>query len=154
MIMKKADVGKKFKSRSPAETLDFGRACARLVKNTAVFALSGELGAGKTTFVKGFLKELGVKKEALSPTFTLLKQYSLSGNWKGWTAYHFDLYRLKSTEDFLNEGFGEIFNEPKSIILIEWPERISDILPKKRIDVLFRHSGESAKIRIIEIIGL
>lgn len=151
MIMRKSGAVRKIKSLSPAETLDFGRACARLVKNTAVFALRGELGAGKTTFVKGVIKELGVKKEAVSPTFTLLKQYSLSGNWKGWTLYHFDLYRLKSAQDFLNEGFGEIFKEPKSIILIEWPERISDILPKERIDVSFRHSGDLAKTRIIEI---
>lgn len=151
MLMSKSGAIKKIKSRSPAETLDFGRTCARLVENTAVFALWGELGAGKTTFAKGLLKELGVKKEVLSPTFALLKQSSLSGNWKGWTLYHFDLYRLKSEQDFLNEGFGEIFREPKSIILIEWPERISNILPKKRIDISFRHSGDSAKTRIIEI---
>ena len=153
-IMRKSGTVKKIKSLSPAETLDFGRICARLVENTAVFALRGELGAGKTTFTKGVIKELGVKKEAVSPAFALLKQYSLSGNWKGWTLYHFDLYRLKSAQDFLNEGFGEIFKEPKSIILIEWPERISDILPKKRIDVFFRHAGDSAKNRIIEIKGL
>lgn len=154
MLMRKSGAVKKIKSRSPAETLDFGRACARLVKNTAVFALSGELGAGKTTFAKGLLKELGVKKEAVSPTFALLKQYDLSGDWKGWTLYHFDLYRLKSAQDFLNEGFGEIFREPKSIILIEWPEIIGGILPKKRIDISFRHSDDSAKTRIIEIKGL
>lgn len=151
MIMRKSGAVRKIKSLSPDETLDFGRACARLVKNTTVFALRGELGAGKTTFAKGLLKELGVKKEAVSPTFTLLKQYNLSGNWKGWTLYHFDLYRLKSAQDFVNEGFSEIFKEPKSIILIEWPERISDILPKERIDVSFRHSGDLEKTRFIEI---
>lgn len=152
--MKKADIEGKIKSRSPAETLDFGRVCASLIEKTAVFALRGELGAGKTVFVKGLLKELGVKKEVLSPTFTLLKQYSLSGDWKGWTAYHFDLYRLKSAQDFLNEGFGEIFKEPKSIILIEWPERISEILPKKIINISFRHSGDLKKNRIIKTKGL
>lgn len=149
--MKKSGAVKKIKSRSPAETLNFGQTCAGLVKNTVVFALRGELGAGKTTFVKGAIKELGIKKEAVSPTFTLLKQYSLSGKWKGWSLYHFDLYRLKSAQDFLNEGFGEIFKEPKSIILIEWPERISDILPKERIDVSFRHAGDLEKTRIIKI---
>ena len=153
-IMKKPGTVKKIKSLSPAETIDFGRTCARLVKNTTVFALWGELGAGKTTFTKGVIKELGVKKAAVSPTFALLKRYSLSGNWKGWTLYHFDLYRLKSARDFLNEGFGEIFKEPKSIILIEWPERISEILPRERIDIFFRHAGDSAKNRIIEIKGL
>src|SRR3989344_9142715 len=95
-IMRKSGTVKKIKSLSPTETLDCGRSCARLVKNTAVFALWGELGAGKTTFTKGVIKELGVKKAAVSPTFSLLKQYSLSGKWKGWTLYHFDLYRLKS----------------------------------------------------------
>ena len=151
--MKKTDAERKIKSRSPAETLDFGRSCARLVKNTTVFALRGELGAGKTTFVKGVIKELGVKKEALSPTFALLKNYKLSGQWKGWTLYHFDLYRLKTAQDFLNEGFGEIFREPKLIILIEWPEIISEILPKKRIDILFSH-GDFLKNRSIKIKGL
>ena len=151
--MKKTDAERKIKSHSPAETLDFGRSCARLVKNTTVFALRGELGAGKTTFVKGVIKELGVKKEALSPTFALLKRYNLSGQWKDWTLYHFDLYRLKTAQDFLNEGFGEIFREPKLIILIEWPEIISEILPKKRIDILFSH-GDFLKNRSIKIKGL
>lgn len=126
-----------FLSKSPSRTKKIATNCAKTIKQTTVFALNGNIGSGKTVFIKGLAKLLGVKSEVTSPTFTLLKQYAGRGRWKDWTLYHFDLYRLKKAEDFTQEGWIEIFKRPRSIIAIEWPEIISSFVPKNKIEVSF-----------------
>ena len=90
-------------------------------KQAVVFALMGELGSGKTTFVQGLAKGLGIKEKILSPTFVLMKRFK--------NFYHFDCYRVKK-EDLKELGLEDIFNNPNSIVAIEWAENIEEVLPK------------------------
>lgn len=100
----------------------------RFAKKSAfkVFALIGELGSGKTTFVQGFAKGLGVKEKVISPTFILIRQHPFS---KG-ILYHIDLYRLEGKKQLKDLGLYEIINNPKNLVLIEWAEKVKKLLPK------------------------
>lgn len=110
-----------YKSRSPLDTQKIAKSLASDFKNGGVIALSGELGSGKTTFVQGFAKGLGINEKIISPTFLLIRQYPV-GNY---FFYHIDLYRLGSVE-MKDLGLKEILTDPNNIVLIEWPERIKD----------------------------
>ncbi|NKC00238.1 MAG: tRNA (adenosine(37)-N6)-threonylcarbamoyltransferase complex ATPase subunit type 1 TsaE [Pseudomonadales bacterium] len=92
---------------------------------SALVLLHGELGAGKTTLVRGMLRSMGHSGVVKSPTYTLLEPYSLDGQ----DAYHFDLYRINDPEELLFVGFDEIIDGP-GLKLIEWPERADGWLPK------------------------
>jgi tRNA threonylcarbamoyladenosine biosynthesis protein TsaE len=92
-----------------------------------VVALQGELGSGKTTFAQGFAQGLHIKENVLSPTFVIIKEYKASEARK---LYHIDCYRLKDSKDLLELGWQEIAQNPKNIILLEWPEYVKDILPE------------------------
>lgn len=108
---------------SAEETLSFAAALAPHLKPNTVLALSGDLGAGKTTFVQGLAQGLGIDQPIVSPTFVYLNLYSAVV-----PLFHFDLYRLKQASDFFSLGFEEYF-EKEGICAIEWPERISSFLP-------------------------
>lgn len=102
---------------------------------TTLVTLSGELGAGKTTFIQMIGKELGVSEPMVSPTFVLEKIYELDGT-KGFSKLvHIDAYRLKSGEELTALGFSELVRDGKNIILLEWPEMVADVLPKATIVV-------------------
>lgn len=117
-------------------------------KNAKIIALSGDLGAGKTTFVQEFLKALGVKHKITSPTFLILKPYTL--NAKPYTiVYHVDCYRIHKPKDTATLGFKKILKNPKNIVIIEWAERIKN-LPKNTLWIEFQH-GKRESERIINI---
>jgi tRNA threonylcarbamoyladenosine biosynthesis protein TsaE len=123
-------------------------------KNALIIALAGDLGAGKTTFVQGFLRGLGIKKKITSPTFVLIKKFVISVNprinlFKPAAVYHIDCYRIKKLAELLQLGIKEIFNNPKNIVLIEWPEKIKRILPKNIIWIKFKY-GEKSNYRTIK----
>lgn len=99
-------------------------------KEALVFGLTGNLGAGKTTFIQAFAKGLGIRSRLTSPTFVLMKKY---GN-----LYHLDCYRIKDFKDILALDFAEIVDEQKNIILIEWAEKIRKILPKTTVWIKFK----------------
>lgn len=122
---------KPFLSHSPSETKNFGKKLGQSLKPGAVVALVGELGAGKTTLVKGIAEGLGVrdKKEVASPTFVLVHEYQ--GRCK---VYHLDWYRLESIGDADRELFEECFR-PDAITLVEWADRGKDILPKDHVRI-------------------
>ena len=116
-------------------------------KNGAlVFALSGDLGAGKTTFVKGFIAGAGIKRKITSPTFVLVKSYKV----KSYKVYHIDCYRLKKSKEILDLGLKEILKNPKNIVLIEWPGIIKKYLPKNAVWIKFKH-GKKENERIISV---
>lgn len=119
----------KYISHSADETKAIAAELAK-VSQSNIFALTGELGAGKTTFVQGFAKGLGIKEKIISPTFILIKQHQIP-NAKN-VFYHIDLYRLAN---FSQLGFDEILSNPNNIILIEWGEKIKEILPKNTIKI-------------------
>lgn len=94
-------------------------------RNISVLTFTGSLGAGKTTLVGTMLREMGVSKPVVSPTFTYMNVYTLAD---GRTAYHFDLYRLDSLESFEQAGFADYLYQDNSICFIEWPEIIKPLL--------------------------
>ncbi len=118
-------------------------------KNALVFALTGDLGSGKTTFVQGFLKALGIRKKITSPTFVIFKRFKVKGlRFKN--IYHIDCYRIQKPNDLLILGLKEILNNPQNIVLIEWAEKVKRILPKNTIWLKFEH-GKKENIRDIRI---
>ena len=129
-------------SNSPKETQKIASNLAVKTKG-AIIALEGELGAGKTTFAQAFAKALGVKAKIKSPTFNIIKKYSVptkTYNLKPKTyLYHIDCYRLKDQKEAILLGIKDIFKEPDCFVLIEWPERIKKILPEKLILVHIDH---------------
>lgn len=125
-------------TKSQKETQEFAQKIAQqLIKNglknrAVVVALSGDLGAGKTTFTQGFAKGLGLKEKILSPTFIIMKRFKLlDSNFK--YLYHIDCYRLHSEKDLLHLDFKEVLKNQENIVVIEWPEKIKKIIPKKNI---------------------
>ncbi len=113
-----------FISRSAEETFAAGAACGRTAERGAVLALTGDLGAGKTHFAKGFVAGIGSKAEVTSPTFTLLHEYE-GGRLP---VYHFDFYRLDSADAVLRLGFDD-YLESGGVCLIEWADRFRELLP-------------------------
>lgn len=110
-------------------------------------ALSGDLGAGKTTFTQAFAKALGIRKRILSPTFLIMKRFPIHHR-KFKNMYHIDAYRVSSA-DLEKLGVREIFNG-ENIVLIEWADRVRDILPKTTTWIKFSH-GTSENERKITI---
>jgi tRNA threonylcarbamoyladenosine biosynthesis protein TsaE len=97
--------------------------------------LWGELGSGKTTFVQGLARGLGIPSRLLSPTFIIVRRYEIPQT-KNFL-YHVDLYRIKGPEDIVSLGFADMTHEPGSLTVIEWPERLGTLLPEHRIDIRF-----------------
>ena len=113
-----------------AATLACGARFAKILLPGLNIYLHGDLGAGKTTFVRGNLHGLGYAGKVKSPTYTLVEQYSIAN----YNVYHFDLYRFIDEEEWDAAGFRENFN-PQSICMIEWPEKAEHILPEPDIHV-------------------
>lgn len=127
------------------ETIDLGKRLGDLLKTNMLITLSGDLGAGKTTFTKGLGLGLGIKKIINSPTFTILKQYHGRLNLS-----HFDAYRLEGQDDDL--GFEEIFDSD-DVCVIEWADFIADILPKERLEIIIKKIDEDAREFTFRAIG-
>ena len=106
-------------------------------KEGYVLGLKGDLGGGKTTFLQGLAKGLGVKEKILSPTFVILKKFKVQ-NSKFKNFYHIDCYRIKNSKEIQSLGFKEIAAHPQNIVAVEWAERIAKILPKDTIFIHFK----------------
>ena len=127
------------------EMESFGKKIAALAKPGLVIYLEGELGAGKTTFVRGFLRGFGYLDHVRSPTYNLFEIYEV----KGQVVCHMDLYRLKDPEEVVYFGVMDYFDN-KNICLIEWPEKGRGFLPKG--DVLFKFDfTENPDERVVDI---
>jgi tRNA threonylcarbamoyladenosine biosynthesis protein TsaE len=109
-----------------------------------VLALSGDLGAGKTNFAQVVGEMLGVKENMHSPTFVIEKIYDI--NWKGFqNLIHIDSYRIEKDSELLHLGWEEIVKEPENLILIEWPENVSKLIPQDAKRVSFKHINENSR---------
>jgi tRNA threonylcarbamoyladenosine biosynthesis protein TsaE len=104
------------------------------IKNKKTIAFFGSMGAGKTTFIKTICKKLGVEDNVTSPTYSLVNEYR---NNKGETIYHFDFYRIKDENEALDMGF-EDYLYSGNLCLIEWPEKVSGLLPQDLVKVFIR----------------
>jgi len=118
-------------------------------KAAQVIALHGELGAGKTTFSKAFVRGLGSRARVLSPTFVLMKRHELKTKHYN-NVYHLDCYRVEGVEEIRILNWTEIITNPKNIVLVEWPTRITRMLPKKRTIVRLTHDTEKTRNCTIE----
>jgi tRNA threonylcarbamoyladenosine biosynthesis protein TsaE len=111
----------------------------------SIIALTGQLGAGKTTLVQNLLRSWGVQVAITSPTFTYVNCYKLD---TGLVIYHFDLYRLLTLDSFIELGFDEYLNQANSLVIIEWPEVIAPILknlPERVLSINLEYLGDSER---------
>ena len=127
------------------ETLSFLRDVKlKEVEGATTVALSGNLGAGKTTFTKAFAQEIGITETITSPTFVIAKFYELKN--KPWKKFiHIDAYRLESGDELSKLGFDELFKDPENLIFIEWPENVKSILPEKLTTISFEVIDEETR---------
>ncbi|SCJ75704.1 ADP-binding protein [uncultured Clostridium sp.] len=129
-----------FISHNQAQTEDIGARLAQALTGGEVLALYGGLGAGKTAFTRGLARGLGITRQVTSPTFTLLHQY------KGRLALnHFDVYRLSSVEEAEDIGIDEIM-EADGVTVIEWPERVEELLDDRTIVIKIEGSGDEPRV--------
>lgn len=117
---------------------DFALGLKPLPNRATVVGLYGDLGAGKTAFVQAAAKALGVKETVNSPTFLIFKKYQLLVTSSRYSfLVHIDAYRLKSSSELAKLRFDELLADPKNLILIEWADKVADILPKDHIQLHF-----------------
>jgi tRNA threonylcarbamoyladenosine biosynthesis protein TsaE len=109
-----------------------------------VLHLSGDLGSGKTTLVRGLLRALGHAGRVKSPSYALVEPYALSSI----NFYHFDFYRFKNTAEWLSSGFQEYFN-PGAVCVVEWPERAGGLLPPPDLQVRLEFTGEARSAELL-----
>ena len=129
-----------FISNSPGETAAAGGECAAAARKGDVFALTGDLGAGKTQFVKGFVAAIGSGDQVTSPTFTLIHEYS-GGRLP---VYHFDFYRLETANEVARLGLDEyLFGD--GVCIIEWADRFPELLPAGTRLISLEVQSESAR---------
>jgi tRNA threonylcarbamoyladenosine biosynthesis protein TsaE len=150
-------------TKSSGETKEFAKVLVsewlkiNKIKNSSwLVCLYGDLGSGKTTFVQGLAKELGIKEIVNSPKFLIMKKYKptrrrtnvcspSSTDNKKYTLYHFDCYRILDCKEILDLGWEEIMSGENNIIVIEWPEKIKKILPKRRLEIKFEFVDENVR---------
>ena len=137
-------------TKTKEETIKFGTELANSLKSGDILCLEGELGAGKTTLVKGLAKGLGINEEILSPTFVLMNIHEIKNNKKNIEqVVHIDTYRLKNEEELLDIGAEDYLGAPNTICVIEWPEKIAGLLKgKKVITVKIEHAEGGRKITV------
>lgn len=118
-------------TNSPQETQKFGTELAQQLQGGSIVLLSGNLGAGKTAVVKGMAIGFGIENEITSPTFTLMNLYEINNSSStAKTLIHVDTYRLKSAQDLIEIGVEDYLGNTSTVCVIEWPDKINDLLKK------------------------
>lgn len=128
-----------------AATEQLGASLGQVLNGGAVFFLLGQLGAGKTTLVRGLMHGLGHSGAVKSPTYTLVESYELVGR----VFYHFDLYRLGDPEELEYMGGRDYFADPQAVSLIEWPQRGGYMLPAPDVVIELEYSGSGRRMRML-----
>jgi tRNA threonylcarbamoyladenosine biosynthesis protein TsaE len=129
-------------------TLKLGADFARSINAGMNVYLHGDLGAGKTTFVRGVLHGLGFVGKVKSPTYTLVEPYQIFISQAKVNLYHFDLYRFIDEEEWDAAGFRDYFN-PNAVCLIEWSDKAGSLIPQADIDVCLELVGEGRSVCLI-----
>lgn len=138
-------------TRSLEETIDYAIDFASRLKGGEVLALHGDLGSGKTSFVKGLAEGLHINEIITSPTFVILKEYPIvqpefhprGGN--GGFLVHIDAYRTETIDDVKSVGVEDYLNRDDVILVVEWAEKIQDILPENTININFEYIDENTR---------
>ena len=135
-----------FICNSESETKELAKKIASDLKDNDILVLNGELGAGKTVFMSGIASYFGIESQVSSPTFTIVNEYTTNENKK---IFHFDVYRLDDSEEFINKIGTDYFED--GISIIEWGNIIKDILPRRTTYIDIEKSDENSNKRIIKI---
>ncbi|MBI4132509.1 MAG: tRNA (adenosine(37)-N6)-threonylcarbamoyltransferase complex ATPase subunit type 1 TsaE [Candidatus Sungbacteria bacterium] len=141
----------KFLSRSSGETQRLAEAVLgkllRRAKGPLILALSGELGSGKTTFIQGLARALGIREKIQSPTFVLAKWYRLPKRANSFRHFiHIDCYRLEKASEVRHFNFPALLKDPETIAVIEWADRIRKFIPKKAVWIHFEHKTRNTRV--------
>ncbi len=128
-------------THSPEDTRELAKELASNLKPPKLIALFGELGAGKTTFVQGFAEYFGIKT-VRSPSFTLINEYKNSVK-----IYHVDLYRIEDAGELYPAGFFDLIQDKNAFVLVEWPEKIQDVVKFDVMVYIFHLDELSRKIK-------
>jgi tRNA threonylcarbamoyladenosine biosynthesis protein TsaE len=134
---------------SIASTEELARAAKEfiaIINGKRSFAFNGQMGAGKTTFIKAICEQLGVEDTISSPTFSIVNEYLTT---KGDKVFHFDFYRIKSEQEAYDMGYEDYFYS-KAYCFVEWPEKIASLLPPNTINVSITLDGEKRIVTITE----
>lgn len=146
-------------TKSAKETSEFGEKVANKLVDSGkavIFALMGDLGSGKTTFVQGLARGLGVNTRIISPTFIIMRKYMISPNTEHGIQYtefyHIDLYRLESDieKEIKNLGIDDLWSNKENIIAIEWAEKARDFIPQNAVWITFENIGKGKRKIIIK----
>ena len=124
---------------NPEETVRLGENLSRYLEQGDVLALVGELASGKTTFIKGMLRGLKYTKPVTSPTFTLINEYDAM-----YPVIHIDCYREENLNRWIKVGFHDYINA-ENVVIIEWADKISSLLPNDHIQIKFEHRGQNKR---------
>ena len=136
-------------TNSYQETQKIGEDFAKELHAGDILCLYGDLGAGKTTFMQGLAKGLAITHRIISPTFIIVRRYEIkrakSEELRVKNLYHIDLYRTETEDDLKGLGIPEILEQKDAIIAIEWPEKMGELLPKKRWELRFEWMDENKR---------
>ncbi len=130
-------------TKSAKETKRFGEFLAKKIlrtklrKKALVIGLEGDLGGGKTTFLQGFAKGLGIQEKITSPTFVIIKRFG--------RFYHIDCYRIQKPKEILDLGFKKIISDPRNIVAVEWADKVRKIIPKSTIWLKFEFINKKTR---------
>ncbi|NLG88705.1 MAG: tRNA (adenosine(37)-N6)-threonylcarbamoyltransferase complex ATPase subunit type 1 TsaE [Clostridiaceae bacterium] len=139
----------KYVAHNENDTIELGQKTAGLLKAGDIVALEGELGTGKTVFVKGVAKGLNIREHVTSPTFNIVHSYEGGSI----TLHHFDVYRVSDEDELFEIGFEEYLYKG-DICIIEWADLIKNMLPENTIWIKLERTDENPDRRIITIRGL
>ncbi len=133
-----------FISHSAHETKEISKELARTLEGGDIIILKGELGAGKTAFTKGIAEGLGIEKEVMSPTFTLMSVYPVNHETIK-ELVHVDTYRLETYEDLVEIGIEEYLGRSDTLTIIEWPEKVEKLLENRKLTVVTLKAGTTTE---------
>ena len=137
----------RLKTESSLDTQDFAERLGGFLERGDVLCLSGEMGAGKTTFTQGLCRGLGVTEPVSSPTFALVHEYA--GRFPVW---HLDTYRIRSSDELIDLSWDDLL-AGRGVMIVEWPERIADALPDERLDVVIHYGDGDARVLELKPVG-
>lgn len=139
-------------SNNEDETIELGKKFAQFLNIKDIVVLEGELGAGKTEFIKGVCEYFSVEDIVTSPTFSIINQYTGLFKHKEFVIYHIDLYRIKNEMELVEIGFDECINDDNSIKFVEWPQIAAKVLLKPNYTIKIEADKKNEDLRFLKII--